>query len=92
MDEARFRADLLAKGYGEPSEVSKPGGLFVDDHSHDIDARGLILEGELSMTTAEGTTIYRPGDILDVPAGLVHSEKFGPDGAKFIVARRDPVQ
>ena len=57
MDEASFRRHCREHGYDEPELLERPAGLHNPEHSHDFDVVALVLEGELTVTVADG----RPG-------------------------------
>ncbi|MGR8919843.1 MAG: cupin domain-containing protein [Gammaproteobacteria bacterium] len=88
MNESDYRAHLAREGYGEPEELSRPAGLTNDEHSHDFSACALVLEGELSVVTADAETTCRAGDFFELAAGTPHYESYGPAGARFLLARR----
>ena len=87
MDRTAFEANATNAGYrietatGTPNKVTEP-------HAHDVDVRGLIVAGELTITIRGVSATYRAGDSFDVPAGCMHSERHGPNGSDVVVARR----
>jgi mannose-6-phosphate isomerase-like protein (cupin superfamily) len=55
-------------------ETLAPSGHQVPPHVHARDDEGfLLLAGELTVTTAAGKTVLRPGDSLNGPAGVPHA-------------------
>ena len=84
---AAFEASLKNAGYevgtskGTPSKVTQP-------HSHDFDVRALVLSGEVTLTTDGTSRTHRVGDVIEMSAGCVHSEQYGPDGSESLVGRR----
>ena len=91
IDEAGFRAALSRDGYEAferswpaPAAGSPPGEM----HTHEFDARLLILEGAFTVTREGVPTTFRPGDICEVPAGMVHAEDVGPEGTRYVAGRR----
>jgi mannose-6-phosphate isomerase-like protein (cupin superfamily) len=51
-----------------------PAGHMPPPHVHANEAEGFhILDGELTIHTAEGPTVLRPGDSLHAPAGEPHT-------------------
>jgi len=46
----------------------------LPEHSHGHQW-GTIFEGEIELTIAGNTRIYRPGDAWDIPAGTPHSAR-----------------
>jgi uncharacterized Ntn-hydrolase superfamily protein len=57
-------------------------------HGHPYAVRGLVLAGTFTVTLANDSKTYRPGEIFSVEAGLEHSEEIGADGAEVLVGRR----
>jgi quercetin dioxygenase-like cupin family protein len=63
-------------------------GTVNDTHSHDFDAALLVLSGNITVTTEQGTTTCRAGDTFELDNGIPHTEHIGPDGVRFLVGRR----
>ena len=87
IDEAGFRAGLVRDGF-EVLDRDLPPGPPGETHAHPYDARLLILGGAFTVTRDGVAVTHRPGDICEVPAGCVHAEAVGPEGARFIAGRR----
>jgi mannose-6-phosphate isomerase-like protein (cupin superfamily) len=87
IDEAAFRQDLAARGCTESRFVVYEANRFNPEHHHDFTARGLVLEGDFEIATADGTKRFGPGDIFEVPAGTNHTERAGADGASIVSGR-----
>jgi quercetin dioxygenase-like cupin family protein len=88
MDQAAFEAALKADGFAEVFTRRMEAGQVVHEHTHPFDARVLILEGEYLLEQGGTTRRFLPGEQFEVPAGVDHTESFGPHGASFIVGRR----
>lgn len=88
MDRASFAAALAADGYEGPLDRRMEPGQEVHEHTHPFDARLLILEGEFILERDGATRSYGPGEMFEVPAGVEHVERFGPQGATYLVGRR----
>lgn len=88
MDAARFEKDLREKGYTEVSMRQWDPDKEVPEHTHPFDARVLVLDGEVSVTWEGRSRTCRAGDVFELAAGVVHSERYGPSGAKFLSGRR----
>ena len=58
MNETTFRVMLTSKGFPEPSVIEREANLVTTDHVHDYTACALILDGEISVVTAERTTVW----------------------------------
>jgi quercetin dioxygenase-like cupin family protein len=84
-----FRASSLRDGADEVLERRYQPGQIVETHTHAFDARALVVDGEMWLTFGEQTQHLRAGDAFHVPSGTPHSEKYGPQGATYWVARRN---
>ena len=87
---SEFEAAERARGCTEVIARSWDPDLVVDEHSHPFGARALVVQGELWLTVAGQTQHLRPGDRFDLPAGTPHTERYGPEGATYWVARTQP--
>ena len=88
MDGNAFREHLRLKGYAEPELIERSPDTHNPEHTHEFSVSALILAGELSVTTASGTTTCRAGDLFELEGGIPHSEQYGPAGAQVLVGRR----
>ena len=87
MDRASFEQSLKADGY-EPVERQMNANELNPEHSHEFDARVLLLDGEMTITRPGGAETFRPGDVCEIAAGTPHSEQCGPNGARYLAGRR----
>lgn len=76
------------EGYETKTRQIAPD-TFRPAHAHPFDARVLILEGELTLDRSGQRQTFRAGEHFDLPAGCVHVEHYGPEGATVISGRRD---
>jgi quercetin dioxygenase-like cupin family protein len=90
MEATDFYAILRAEGFPEAARRSLPAGQAAPDHTHDFDAKVLILAGAFTVTKDGIATTHRPGDVFAMPAGHRHAEQAGPDGVEYLSARRQP--
>ena len=88
MDRASFAAALAAEGYAGPLDRRMEAGQVVPEHSHPFDVRLLVLEGEFILDQGGTSRRYGPGEAFEVAAGVPHAERFGPEGATYLVGRR----
>jgi len=87
MNQSEFEADLRRDGY----QVFYGGlraGEVNPDHTHDWDARVMVIGGEITVTRGGNGQTFHAGDRCAVAAGEVHAEHVGPQGVAFIAGRR----
>ena len=97
MDNARFstatydafRRTSLQAGADEVMERHWEPNQVIETHVHTFDADALITAGEMWLTRPEGTQHLRVGDTFQLASGTPHSERYGPEGATYWVARRN---
>ncbi len=82
-----FKADLIREGY-QPKFSSLPPGQVAPDHTHDFDARVMVLGGEITITRDGKPETFRVGDSCSVPSGTMHAEHVGPEGVAYLSGRR----
>lgn len=88
MDEIGFKERLKRDGYAEGGIVEWAPNTFIDTHTHEFSASVLVLDGEITVKTADGATTCRKGDTFRLAAGTPHSEQVGPDGVRFLSGRK----
>ena len=87
MNQNVFKAELAASGYAIEDKDLGPRPAAAE-HVHDHDIRGLVLSGIFAVWQNQRVTKYHPGEIFDVPAGVMHTEEIGKEGATVIIGRR----
>ena len=85
---AEFEADARAAGFDEVLVREWKPLTVVDLHTHPFDARARVVGGEMWLTVAGQTRHLLSGDTFELDAEVPHSERYGPEGATFWVARR----
>jgi quercetin dioxygenase-like cupin family protein len=90
MNEIEFRTQLKQQGFDEPEVLQREANLTNAEHTHDFTASALVLDGEVSVISASGTTTCHAGDTFTLASGTPHHEQYGSQGARFLVARRTP--
>jgi len=83
-----FRRDALRGGADEVMERHWAPNQVVETHTHTFDADALVTAGEMWLIREDGTQHLRAGDSFQLPSGTPHSERYGPEGATYWVARR----
>ena len=85
-----FRAHPLLRGADEVIERHWLPNQVVGEHSHPFDADAVVTAGEMWLIQGDATQHLLPGDTFRLPAGTPYSERHGPQGATYWVARRHP--
>ena len=88
MDASTFEAQLRADGFQEIETRLMDARPANGEHGHHFDVRGLVLEGSFIVTSDAVEHVYKTGDVFEVPAGRLHCEAVGQEGAKILVGRR----
>ena len=87
MNQSDFEADLRREGYQVFYGGLKAGEVNTE-HSHDWDARVMVIGGEITITRGGKAEMFRVGDSCVVATGEMHAEHVGPQGVAFIAGRR----
>ena len=85
-----FRAHPLLQGAVEVLERHWAANQVVELHSHTFDADAVVTAGEMWLICGDHTQHLKVGDTFQLKAGTPHSERYGPEGATYWVARRTP--
>ena len=88
MNQSEFEADLRREGY-QIFYGGLQAGMVNPVHTHDWDARVMVIGGEITLTRGGTAEIFRVGDSCAVAAGEVHAESVGPQGVAYIAGRRN---
>ena len=59
-------------------------GIGPPPHHHDWDESFFVTKGEVVFTCDSVTTTCPVGTLVHVPAGMVHTFKFGPGGGEML--------
>jgi quercetin dioxygenase-like cupin family protein len=87
MNQSDFEADLRREGY-QIFYGGMKAGEEIADHSHEWDARVMVIGGEITLTRGGKAETFRVGDSCAVAAGEMHAEHVGPQGVAYIAGRR----
>jgi len=88
MDASAFEARLRAEGYAEIVTNTVAGPKETPVHTHPFDAFAMIVAGEMSVVCGEDVQACRVGDTFRLEAGQEHLERYGAQGATYLVGRR----
>lgn len=90
MTDEDFITRCQADGYADIERKQNPANFTSQMHTHAFDARVFVAAGLMTLGRNGAAETFHPGDHCDVPAGQVHAEGWGPEGASVIVGRRHP--
>ena len=62
--------------------------MVLEPHTHPFDVKAVVVRGEVWLTVQHETRHLRPGDRFELDRGVLHTERYGGDGATYWVARR----
>ena len=84
-----FRTQKLQEGYDEVLERVWEPNFSNALHDHPFDTDAIVAKGEYWLTMDGKTMHLKTGDSFQVARGVVHSERYGPQGAVFWAARKN---
>ena len=87
---AEFEGIALSHGADEVLMRHWEPGQVVAEHAHPFEAQALVVAGEMWLTCGGQTRHLVAGDEFHLHGGTPHSERYGPQGATYWVARRGP--
>ena len=87
MDQVGFERAAERDGFKVARTEMTPGRT-TPEHDHAWDIRGMVLEGRFTVDIGGSARTYGPGDVFEVSAGVMHSERDGPNGGLLLVGRR----
>lgn len=88
MNAEEFLVQLASYGYAEVRHRHFERGEDSQPHSHDFDTRLLVQQGELTIVWGEIARTYQAGEILEIPAGQLHCERYAQAPVRFIAGLR----
>ena len=88
MNEAQFSRQLQEQGYSEAQPLEYEPNSVKDMHTHDFSAFVLVLSGEFTLVTEDGSVTHQPGEACKLAAGTLHSEQTGASGATILFGKK----
>ncbi|MFM8547936.1 MAG: cupin domain-containing protein [Betaproteobacteria bacterium] len=85
-----FSAAMLSRGYHEILVREWEPNHATPEHDHPFDTDALVVRGEFWLSSGGNTRHIRAGETFQLGRGIAHSERYGPQGATFWAARRNP--
>ena len=88
MEDKDLAQQLIQEGYVHLYVWEDGPNVDYPDNQHRAESAHIILNGQMSMTLNGETKIYRAGERFDLPAGVRHSAKTGPQGCRYLIGER----
>lgn len=88
MNIEEFKQSLADQGYSDAISVTYEPGMENEMHTHEFSGSLLVLEGEFTLVTEARSVTHLPGKTCQLDAGVLHSERAGPDGTTFLVGKK----
>ena len=85
-----FEIAARAAGFDEALERQWAPDATIDTHTHAFDVDAVVKQGEMWLTCVGSTRHLTPGDTFTLARDVPHAERYGPHGATYWVARRNP--
>ena len=84
-----FKQSKLSEGFDEVLVREWAPNFANEPHTHPFDTEAWVVQGEYWLTAEGRTTHLKKGDVFTLTRGIVHSERYGPEGAVFWAARKN---
>jgi quercetin dioxygenase-like cupin family protein len=88
MNGKALAEQLQREGFAHTYVWEDGPNTHYPNHTHPVETAHVILSGEMTLTTPQGSATYRIGDRCDVAAGVVHSARIGPNGCRYLIGER----
>jgi len=88
LDVSAFDAAVLSQGYEQVLDRVWAPLTVLDTHTHPFAGKAIVTQGEMWLTVGDQTRHLLPGDGFELARDVPHSERYGPEGATYRVARR----
>lgn len=88
MNESQFRQRAQEQGHGDVQFKDYVPHHDGPLHAHGFSVMLLVVQGQFSLAFEDGQTDYRPGEICELAANVIHTERAGPNGASVLLAKR----
>lgn len=84
-----FKDKKIKLGFDEVLIRSWEPHFQNEMHSHPFDTEAVVVKGEYWLTLGKHIQHLKTGDTFKVPRDMLHSERYGKEGAVFWAARKN---
>ena len=88
MNLADIEKQLHSEGFLHTYLWQDGPNAHYSDHTHPTETAHIILDGEMSLTTAGQSKTYCVGERCNAPAGAIHSARMGPQGCRYLIGEK----
>ncbi len=88
MNEEQFRQLASEQGYGDFQAKDYVPNRDGPLHTHEFSVMLMVVAGEFSLAFEDGATHFGPGELCELPADVLHTERAGPAGASVLLSKR----
>ncbi|MEY5029969.1 MAG: hypothetical protein RLZ63_2284 [Pseudomonadota bacterium] len=85
MTEAEFRQST-ARDFDEVVLRQWPAHAVVPEHSHPFALKAMLMEGQMWLSVDGIERAIEIGETFELAHGYPHAERYGPQGAAYLVA------
>jgi quercetin dioxygenase-like cupin family protein len=79
LSEENMRRKLIEDGYTSVFCYCYPKGMVFAKHTHPVDKKDAVLEGEFTITMNGEEFLLRAGDVIQVPSNTIHKAEVRGD-------------
>ncbi len=88
MNEEEFARQLEHNGYAAGQFKDFPPNADGPMHTHDFSVMLMVVSGKFTLAREDGETTYGPGEVCELAAGVAHTERTGPEGARVLSGKK----
>ncbi|MBU3723916.1 MAG: cupin [Burkholderiaceae bacterium] len=89
MQQQEFLASIRQNGFADPVELIREANGFLDTHEHPFEARVLVIDGQIEIGSKQSSRVYQAGETFHLEKNEPHWERYGPQGVRYLSARKD---
>jgi quercetin dioxygenase-like cupin family protein len=85
-----LRRHLEAEGF-EVRIWRDPADRSYAPHRHPHDESLWVVRGRIALQVEGREVLLGPGDRVELPGGILHTARCGPDGAVYLIGQKRPL-
>ena len=88
MNGEQFRKRAQEQGYGDFQTKAYVPNNDGPLHAHEFSVVLLVVHGQFTLAFEDGKSDFRPGEVCELAANVIHTERVGPHGANVLLEKR----